>query len=331
MKEKTKLLFIGNRKQSFVETDYKCLQKEFDVRPISLSSISFPIFLFKTFFLVKWSDVVFCWFASWDSFFPVLFGRLFRKKSIVVAGGYDCANEPKIGYGAFTNLKEKIPAKFVLKNADVVLPVSKFTKNEVLEKVTPKQLKLVYNGVNIKKFKPSGEKEGNLVITVGGIKWSNLKRKGIETFVKSAKYIPEARFVVIGKFIDGSIEHLKSIAPPNVKFTGFVSDKDLLKWYQKAKVICQLSYYEAFGLTPAEGMACGCIPVVTKERSGMPEFVGNAGFYTVYGDEEKTAEAIKKALNAPEELRGKARKRIVDFPIEARAMSIYKIINVLMS
>ena len=146
--------------------------------------------------------------------------------------------------------------------------------------------------------------------------------------MKSAKFIPEARFVVIGRSSDNSIDYLKTIASANVEFTGFVSDNDLVKWYQKANVVCQLSYYEAFGLSPAEGMACGCIPVVTKERAGMPEFVGKAGFYTVYGDEENTTDAIKKALNAPEELEKKARKRIVDdFSIETREMSIYKIIN----
>jgi len=327
-KNKTKILFVGNRKSSFVKNDYTRLQKKFNVIPISMSSTSLPIFLFKTFFLVKWSDVVFCWFASWGSFFPVLFGRLLKKKSIVVAGGYDCANEPKINYGAFTNLKEKIPASFVLKNANVVLAVSNFTKDEMLKKVKPRQFKLIYNGVDTEKYKPSGEKEINLVITVGGINWNNLKRKGLETFVKSAKYLPKTHFVVIGKFTDDSIDYLKSIASSNVEFTGFVSDRDLIKWYQRAKVICQLSYYEAFGLTPAEGMACGCIPVVTRERAGLPEFVAGTGFYVPYGDEKATTEAIKKALNAPNETGKKARERIVRmFPIEKRGKELVRIME----
>lgn len=29
-----------------------------------------------------------------------------------------------------------------------------------------------------------------------------------------------------------------------IEFTGFVSDKELLDWYQRAKVYCQLSRYE---------------------------------------------------------------------------------------
>ncbi|RLF30482.1 MAG: glycosyl transferase family 1, partial [Thermoplasmata archaeon] len=146
--------------------------------------------------------------------------------------------------------------------------------------------------------------------------------------VNTAKYLPDVRFVVIGKFIDNSIEYVKKNASTNVGFTGFVSENELIEWYQRAKVICQLSYYEAFGLAPAEGMACECIPVVTKERAGLPEFVGDCGFYVSYGDEKATAEAIKKALNAPDELGKKARERIKEmFPLEKREMELRKLIN----
>ncbi|GAG00940.1 unnamed protein product, partial [marine sediment metagenome] len=265
-----KICFVGSLSSTFIKKDYEILKNRFNVDVVEppKKKSKWLKYVFVLAKKVKQSDLTFSWFAGWHSAFAVFFSKLFRKKSIVIAGGYDAAYVPEMNYGAFTKLKEKLPACFVFKNANVVLAVSKFTKNEVLEKVTPKQLKLVYNGVDIEKFKPYGEKEGNLVITVGGIKKSNLKRKGIETFVESAKFVPEARFVAIGKIMDDSIDYLRSIAPSNVEFTGFVSENELIKWYQKAKVICQLSYYEAFGLTPAEGMACGCIPVVTKERSG---------------------------------------------------------------
>ena len=66
----------------------------------------------------------------------------------------------------------------------------------------------------------------------------------------------------------------------------------------------------------AEGMLCGCVPVVT-DRGAIPEVVGDTGFYVPYGDPEATAEAIKEALNSN---KGKqARERIKKmFPIERR-------------
>lgn len=330
IEKKSKLLFIKPWSgSSFMTNDEKILKKYFEVVVLDRSVDKHIEIKILKILLKKDIDLIFMWFAT-QYFAPIIFlSKLFSIPSIVIVGGYDVAYIPELNYGQFTlKWHKRMLTKFVLKNADMVLPVSNFTKNEMLEKVKPKKLKLVYNGVDIKKFKPSGEKENNLVITVGGVKWSNLKRKGIETFVKSAKFIPEAHFVVIGKFVDDSIDYLKSIAPPNVEFTGFVSEDELIKWYQKAKVICQLSYYEAFGLTPAEGMACGCIPVVTRERAGLPEFVGDTGFYVPYGNEKANAEAIKKALNALDKMGKEARKCIKEkFPLHRREKELLQIVD----
>ena len=332
--KKPRILFIKPRSGStFIKKDEKILKKYFDVRVFDWSSEKHPKLKILKLLLKKDIDLIFIWFAL-EYFSPIiLFSRLFRISSVVIAGGYDVAYVPEIKYGQFTySWYKKILAKFALKYADIVLPVSKFTKNEMLDKVKPKQFKLVYNGVDVNKFIPAGEKEDNLIISVGGINSSNLKRKGIETFVKTAKFIPEARFVVIGKIFDDSIDYLKSIAASNVEFTGYVSEDELIKWYQKAKVICQLSYYEAFGLTPAEAMACGCAPVVTKERAGLPEFVGNTGFFVPYGNEKATAEAIKKALKTSKETENKVRERIAKmFSLDNREKRLLEIIWSLIS
>lgn len=165
------------------------------------------------------------------------------------------------------------------------------------------------------------------MITVSGINKSTVKRKGMESFVKSARYLPHVHFVVIGGWLDNSIEHLKSIAPQNVEFTGFVSDDELMEWYQKAKVYCQLSLYESFGVALAESMCCECVPVVIN-NAALPEVVGDTGFYVPYGDPEATAEAIKEALDSD---KGKeARKRIEDmFLIEIRESKLMNSIKVL--
>ena len=56
-------------------------------------------------------------------------------------------------------------------------------------------------------------------------------------------------------------------------------------------------------------MLCGCVPVGTK-HCGIPTGIGDTGFYVSYGDEKATAEAIKRALNNPDDLGRKARERI---------------------
>ena len=45
------------------------------------------------------ADVVFGWFASWHTFFPITLAWLLRKPSVLIIGGFDTANMPDIGYG----------------------------------------------------------------------------------------------------------------------------------------------------------------------------------------------------------------------------------------
>jgi len=327
MVKNIKICFVGNLAATFIRRDYEILNKHFDVDVIEPPKkkkewTKYPSLIKNK---VK-CDIVFGWFAGWHTAFAVHYARRYKKKSIVVVGGYDAAYVPEISYGAFTNVKEKLPAKYVLENADTVLPFSNFSKTEVLRRAKPKNIQVVYIGIDTNEFKPAGNKE-NIVVTVGAINKSNLKRKGIETFVKAAEYLPDAHFAVIGKPRDKSIDYLKSIATTNVEFTGFVSDEELLKWYQRAKVYVQPSAHEGFGCSVAEAMLCGCIPIVTNIGS-LPEVVEYTGFYVPYGDEKAITDGIRKALDSPDELGKKARERIREmFPMERREKELVKIIE----
>ena len=313
---KTRILFIHALKVPFILNDISLLSEFFDVKILDLSPYSgstmkklkyAPRILVEMIKGILWSHVTFSWFADIHAFLAVLFSKILGRKSVVVVGGYEVVMAPEIRYGGMLSSRKARMIRFILRHADKILAVSRNNMSEILRWVN-RDIELIYNCVDCDRFKPEGTKE-NLVITVGRINKLTLKRKGIETFVKSARHLPHVSFVVIGGWSDSSIEYLKSIAPQNVEFTGFVSEEELVKWYQKAKVYCQLSFYEAFGVSLAEAMACECIPVVTN-RGAIPEVVGDCGFYVPYGDEKAAAEAIKKALNAPEELGRKARERI---------------------
>lgn len=277
----------------FIKNDYIILSRHFDVREVKINSISDLFALAKA---IKWCDFSFTWFAGEHAFPVVILSKVLGKKSLVVAGGYDVACEKEIDYGQFTLSWHKCAmTKFVLEQTDVVLAVSDFTLNEVQKRARPNNLRLVYNGVDATKFNPGLVPKENLVLTVGVISRDTIRRKGIEDFVRSAGLVPGARFVIVGKDTDGSVDRLKSIASDNVEFTGWVSEEELLTLYRRAKVYVQASAYESFGLSLAEAMACGCVPVVT-DRGALPEIVGETGFYAPYGDADRTAEAIERAL-----------------------------------
>ena len=327
MNNNIKICFTGYSSSSFILNDFEILKKHFIVdfneSPERKSGIiSWLKFIFRTIKKVKKSNITFCWFASWYSAIVVFFSKIFRKKSIVVIGGYDVAYAPEIKYGAFTNLKEKIPAKYVLRKADLLLPVSEFTKNEILKKVKPKNFKVVNNGIITESKHVEKEK---IIITIGQVTNKNIKLKGLDTFAKVASHFPDYKFVIIGKK-ENSIENELKKINKNIIFTGLIPHKDVLKWLNRSVVYCQLSYIESFGLGVAEAMSCGCIPVVT-DRGGLLEVVGDIGFIVPYGDENSTVSAIKKALKVPDNFSKNAREEIVKkFSLKIREKKLVKII-----
>jgi glycosyltransferase involved in cell wall biosynthesis len=216
-----------------------------------------------------------------------------------------------------------------LNSATKVLPDSKDAEKGALGLVNDaSKVTLIYLGIDVEKFRPSGPKKDR-VITVGVVNQSNLKRKGLETFVKSAAYLPHLEFVLVGRFADHSIDYLRSVAPKNVRFTGLLPESELIRCYQEAKVYVQVSAHEAFGVSLAEGMACECVPVVT-DKGAIPEIVGNMGTYVPYGDPAATAEAIKHAMESQDG--GTARQRIKTmFSVEKRREALLKAVHDLLS
>jgi glycosyltransferase involved in cell wall biosynthesis len=328
MNRKIKILFVCPYFSSFIQKDLELLKNHFDVRVVVfvLSRKNLKGTLMTMLNLIKgvlWADITFSWFAETHALWAVRLSKIFKKKSIVVVGGYEVAKVSEIGYGAMLNPRFAHRVKFVLENADKVLAVSEFNKKEILKYTNSKHVELVYNGVDHDNFKPNGEKE-NIVVTASvGDNWKRIRLKGLDTFVNSAKFLPDVKFLMIG--IEGdTLKKLKDFAPSNVQFIDLLSQIELLPYYQRAKVYCQLSYRESFCMSLAEAMLGECTPVVTN-RGAIQEVVGDTGFYVPYDNPKATAEAIEKALKSD---KGKdARERIKNmFPKERRERKLIKII-----
>jgi glycosyltransferase involved in cell wall biosynthesis len=289
-----KISFICYPPSTFVKQDFEILSRHFQVEAVPYRSTGDIMNMIGP---IRRSDLVFSWFASGHSFAAVMLAKIFRKRSVVVAGGYDVAFEPEINYGQYTLARHKrMYADFALSRADAILAVSEFTKEEVLARSKPRRVEVVYNGIDTDMFRPSGEKE-DLVLTVASGSNDVIRLKGLDVFVKAAGYHPELKFLVLG-LSDADKKTLASCCSSNnVDLRGIVSRKELIGYYQRAKVYCQLSYRESFGVALAEAMACGCMPVVTR-RGALSEVVGDVGYYAPYADAEAAAEAITEALLA---------------------------------
>lgn len=326
-----RICFVGKLSNVFIRRDYEILKKHFTVDSIQppKTKLNWSYYSAKVKNKIKNCDISFSWFASFHSSFAVKHSKKYNKKSIVVAGGYDVVDLSEINYGAFNSVKDRMATRYTLKNADIIISISKSNQKELLEKVTPKHNVLIYNGIPIKEYPVGNKEKEDIAITVGNVNWSNLKRKGMETFVKSAIFLEHDKitFIVIGKHVDDSIKHLKNIASKNVEFTGYVTNDLLLEYMQRAKVYVQPSYHEGFGISVAEAMLCKCIPVVTR-RFALPEIVGDVGHYVPFEDAEKTALAIKNAMNTSKDLGVRARERIKNnFSMEKREKMLVELIK----
>lgn len=80
-----------------------------------------------------------------------------------------------------------------------------------------------------------------------------------------------------------------------VRFLGFVSYEILKLFYQNAAAFIFPSLYEGFGLPPLEAMACGT-PVLTSDRSSLPEVVGEAAIQVNPENVFEIARGIKQIL-----------------------------------
>ena len=306
--------FIYYDYSSFVKQDHDILARHFGVGRANYRS---PMDIFKVARSIWKSDISFSWFASGHAFAAVVLSKIFRKKSVVIAGGYDVSYMPEMNYGQYCGGRiKRFMTDYVLRNADKVVAVSEFTAKEALDKQPTAKIDIIYNAIDTNKFVPRGEKE-SLVVTVG----TNIPRKRLDVFVETARLLPDIRFAIIG-LRDDDIKTLMLGKPHNLELLGRVPD--LLTYYQAAKVYCQLSFHEGFGVALAEAMACECVPVVTR-RGAMQEVVRDAGVYVPYDDVLETAKGIVTAL----ELDGSiARSRIVqNFSLERRSNALFEVIG----
>ena len=149
------------------------------------------------------------------------------------------------------------------------------------------------------------------------------------TFVQAASLVPDVEFVVAGKWMDGSVEALRAVAPGNVTLTGWLEREELDALYRRASVYVQASRHEGFGLSVAEAMLAGCIPVVSS-AGALPEVVGDAGVVldTVAPVPGAIADAIRRGLGADGGARERARRRILDcFPVGARGEQLARVVD----
>lgn len=316
--------------QGFMTTDIRLLSEWAEVIPLDLSTcggFQRSAYYTRLFDLLvrQGADGVFAYFvlAKYTPLVAVLV-RLLRRRLIIVTGGIDATWVPDIRWGDMGSPLRRALFAFVARLADSLLPFSNSSGQEILRYAKPKRMRTMYLSVDTSVFYPSDKPRALRAVTACyEISRTALLQKGVEPFVRAAAELPEVEFLVSGEFADDDTrEYLLSIATPNVRFAmrryPVEEYADVLR---TSRVYVQASAHEGFGVSLAEGMACGCVPVVVN-RYAMPETAGEAGIVVPFNDPKALAQGIAEAIARPE-LGEMAHQRVLNhFTLEHRRQAL---------
>jgi glycosyltransferase involved in cell wall biosynthesis len=321
-----RILYVHSRKASFVAIDRDILAERYEVDDLyQPGRLPNPVSVIRG---VLRADLVFGWFASWHTFFPITLAWLLRKPSVMIVGGFDTANMPDIGYGYQQGGVRSWASRWIMRRATRLATNSAYSLSEIERNtpIPPSRVRVIHHGVPDAFRQEPGPKERE-ALTVGAIDHTTLVQKGQIPFVEAAKLLPEVRFTFAGKWLDDSVDELRRRAGDNVHFTGWLSDDDLHAAYRRAAVYVQASRHEGFGLAVAEAMLAGCVPVVMNVTA-MPEVVGDAGVLIESQEPAEVAGGVRRALELGPDAARRARERILtEFPMERRRDGILGIVE----
>lgn len=272
--------------------------------------LNFAAFLYRL--LRHDARVVVFWFAStWYAPLMTLLAKLLGRKVVVVTGGMDAVYVPEIDWGLMKRPVHRWTYGLLMRWADAVLPFSESASRWIQERYRPRRLRTVHPAVDTRFFVPgAGPREARVVTCCYGYGAANIVQKGLDQFVETARRLPDVAFVLVGDPLDDAARRLAAEAPPNVRFVPRIPGRSAYRdFLAGSSVYLQLSAHEGFGVSVAEAMACGCVPVVA-DRYSLPEVVGDAGCVVPFGAVDAAAEAVRRSLCAPPAARAAARARV---------------------
>jgi len=184
------------------------------------------------------------------------------------------------------------------RHADAIITVSECSKEDIVKLLglSPERIHVIGNAVDASLHPVRDawllaavrERYGigsRFILYFGGFDL----RKNVPRLIEAYAQLPEPLRREYQLVISGRYQHLGHPLYPdprvtvahlglegNVVFTGQIREQDKAPLYSAATVFAFPSLYEGFGMPVLEAMACGT-PVVTSNRSALPEVVGDAG------------------------------------------------------
>jgi len=196
-----------------------------------------------------------------------------------------------------------------------ILTVSAFSKQDIQEQygISPSKIDVVYNGAK-EIFRPlSVEKQQEIRDTyTGGAPYFHYvgsihPRKNIDSVLKAfdrfkSQVESPMKFLIVGRkawkydaalAVYEQMEHKEDVI-----FSGFVSDEVLTQLYGASNGLVYVPHLEGFGIPILEAMESD-IPVITSNKTSLPEVAGDAAILVPPSDYEQLAQAMIRLHGNP--------------------------------
>ncbi len=194
-------------------------------------------------------------------------------------------------------------ARDAANRATAIIAVSAFTKSQVVSLlgVDPARIRVIHHGVRALPYPAAIDRE-KMILNVGAIQ----TRKNIARLVAAFEGTDHSwKLVLAGASGYGAAEILARIAasPARARIfvPGYVAPRELGALYRRASIFAFPSLDEGFGMPVLEAMAAGT-PVLTSNRSALPEVAGDAALLVDPLDSESLGTTLRE-LTSKEDLR----------------------------
>jgi len=212
--------------------------------------------------------------------------------------------------------------KWVKKECDLIIAVSKSTKKDIVEllEIPPDKIKVIYEASHehidpntqvrpeiIKKIFKTYNIKKPFFLSVATLEPRKNLLRVLEAMVKLPKSV---QLVLVGKFGWGTNEIIQKIKKlglsDRIVLTGYIPAQELSVLYKNAIALVYVSLYEGFGLSVLTALTAG-LPVIISDVSSLPEIGGDAAFYVNPQNVDDIRQKMEKMLN----LTSKARREII--------------------
>ena len=329
----TKIFFAGDTFSPFIKDDIKLLSEDYDITTLEtpLKILDMPKYLIRCLMNViniKNSNIVWIWFADIPAVPLILISKIFNIPTVVNVGGFEVSGIKEINYGNQLKPIRGWISRWIIRNVtEIIVPSPEYYIKTLKVGIgiklidntfalpdpeddyyfenyylthTMAHISVIPNFIDTRTCDVPLPLKQNIAVTAVCSKFA-YDYKGIPTFLESSIFLP----------IGGTkiLEHLPR--------------KEYEENLKHAKVYCQLSRDETFGISLVEAMAYGCVPVVS-DKGALPWVVEDTGIIVPYGDVRATARGIETAMRMDG---SKARERARYFSRERKQEAVRKLIN----